>query len=142
MGCFESSVGVVLHRDQRVLLIRRAKGPKAGTWACPAGHWEPGESAQQTAVREVREEVGLTLDPDSLIGPWAFDRMPDECRHGATVHDWLVFECEIDDGQVPTRDLDETIGMRWVPLATLANQDLEPVWRRMLTTTGHLRAAP
>lgn len=50
-----------------LLLMRRAN-PPAGTWAQVAGKIEPGEAAWQAALRELREETGLT--PASL---WAAD---------------------------------------------------------------------
>jgi 8-oxo-dGTP pyrophosphatase MutT (NUDIX family) len=37
----------------------RPQGKKAGTWALPKGAIDPGESPQETAVREVREETGV-----------------------------------------------------------------------------------
>ena len=39
-----------------------------GQWALPGGRVDPGESAEQTALRELEEELGLTLAPESVIG--------------------------------------------------------------------------
>lgn len=47
--------GVVLDGAGRVLLVRY----RSGAWAFPKGHVEPGETLEQTAVREVREETGV-----------------------------------------------------------------------------------
>lgn len=138
MTCFESSVGVILRHGDLVLFIQRARGPQTGTWAFPAGHWEPGETAEQTATREVFEEVGIELDTADLADPILKMRFADRCRHGATHHDWIVFEV-----QVPTldftRDPAETLDARWVPSAEWPALNLEPVWRSMLTETGRLQ---
>jgi len=52
------------------LLTRRA--PKlrshSGQWALPGGRCDPGESLEQTALRELREELGLHLGPEHILG--------------------------------------------------------------------------
>ncbi|MDR1666922.1 MAG: NUDIX domain-containing protein [Bacteroidales bacterium] len=60
-SCFhtvEAAGGVVALADGRVLLIRRL-----GKWDLPKGKAEKGETPEQTAVREVTEECGLTVAP-------------------------------------------------------------------------------
>ena len=60
---------VVLRRDDEVLLqLRRDTGYMDGFWASLAGHVDPYESAQQAAVREAREEAGVTIDAGDLRG--------------------------------------------------------------------------
>jgi ADP-ribose pyrophosphatase YjhB (NUDIX family) len=54
-------VGAVVFRGERVLLIRRAKPPRAGEWSLPGGVQELGEGVIEAARREVREETGLEL---------------------------------------------------------------------------------
>jgi 8-oxo-dGTP diphosphatase len=51
---------VFVVRDQRILLIRKKRGLGAGKINGPGGRLEPGETPEQCAVREVREEVGAT----------------------------------------------------------------------------------
>jgi 8-oxo-dGTP pyrophosphatase MutT (NUDIX family) len=53
-----------------LLVTRRAAGLRAhaGQWALPGGRLEPGESAVDGALRELREEVGLVLGPDAVLG--------------------------------------------------------------------------
>ncbi len=60
-------IGVVIWRDSRVLLIRRAHPPRAGEWSLPGGHQELGETVIETAVRESREETGLVIEPKGII---------------------------------------------------------------------------
>lgn len=56
---------IVLDSQGRVLLLQRAD---TGGWGLPGGFMEPGESLEETARREVREEVGLELDELTLMG--------------------------------------------------------------------------
>ncbi|MFF4357909.1 NUDIX domain-containing protein [Streptomyces sp. NPDC001604] len=58
------AIVAVLHRGGRVLAIRRGPGvPRPGYWQPLSGKVEPGETQEQAVVREVREEVGLTVSP-------------------------------------------------------------------------------
>lgn len=52
------------------VLTRRAPrlGSHAGQWAIPGGHIDPGETAEQAALRELREEVGLDLPAERVLG--------------------------------------------------------------------------
>lgn len=57
-----TGVHVLLERDGRVLLMRRAgTGFFDGLYSLPGGHVEEGESLAATAVREMREELGIEL---------------------------------------------------------------------------------
>jgi 8-oxo-dGTP pyrophosphatase MutT (NUDIX family) len=59
----ERSAGGVVVRGEEILLIALAGGQR---WQLPKGHLEAGESAEQAAVREVREETGVSGRP---VGP-------------------------------------------------------------------------
>ena len=52
------------------ILTRRASGLRShkGQWALPGGRLDEGESAAQAALRELHEEIGLDLAPESVLG--------------------------------------------------------------------------
>jgi 8-oxo-dGTP diphosphatase len=52
----------------RLLLIKRGHEPDAGLWSLPGGRVEPGETDEQAVVREIREETGLSVQCDRLVG--------------------------------------------------------------------------
>ena len=60
-------VGVVVVKDGHVLLVRRAKAPRAGQWSLPGGRQRLGERVRDTARREVREETGLEIEVTALL---------------------------------------------------------------------------
>ena len=60
-------VGVIVERDGKVLLVRRTTHG-AGTWSSPGGYIDHGESPEEAAVRETREETGLRLGGAAFLG--------------------------------------------------------------------------
>jgi mutator protein MutT len=69
-----AAVAVVLLADDTgeagFLITRRAPGLRqhARQWALPGGRLDPGESPPEAALRELEEEVGLTLAPEAILG--------------------------------------------------------------------------
>ncbi|MEO8080532.1 MAG: CoA pyrophosphatase, partial [Caldimonas sp.] len=57
-------------RAAALILTRRAAGLRShpDQWALPGGRVDPGESAEQAALRELEEEVGLALAPSAVLG--------------------------------------------------------------------------
>ena len=58
-------VGVVVFKENNVLVIKRRNPPRKGQWSIPGGKQKLGETWQDTAKREVREETGIEI---RLIG--------------------------------------------------------------------------
>src|SRR5262245_33217090 len=58
--------------DGRVLIARRPEGkPMAGLWEFPGGKIEDGERPEETLIRELKEELGITVS-DACLAPLAF----------------------------------------------------------------------
>lgn len=63
------AVGVILFNDKNeILLIRRKYKPEQGRWSLPAGFMESDETAEQTAVREAKEETNLDVKLNDIFG--------------------------------------------------------------------------
>jgi len=56
-----NAASVAIVREGKVLLIKRAYAPYQHLWTLPGGRLEPGESIEQCAIREVLEELNLTI---------------------------------------------------------------------------------
>ena len=60
-------VGTVVMDSDMVLMIKRGKPPRQGSWSLPGGAQELGETIREAARREVREETGLEIGIFGLI---------------------------------------------------------------------------
>jgi ADP-ribose pyrophosphatase YjhB (NUDIX family) len=68
-------VGSVVAHDGRVLLCRRAIEPRRGFWTLPAGYLELGETIEQGARREAREEAEADILLDGVLALYSVSRI-------------------------------------------------------------------
>ncbi|GAG21515.1 unnamed protein product [marine sediment metagenome] len=54
-------VGIIIKRDEEVLLLKRKYVHGDGSWSTPGGHLEFGESPEECAIREAKEETGVSV---------------------------------------------------------------------------------
>lgn len=79
------SVFVIVRQGEDLLLLRRANtGWHDGCWSLPAGAHEGGETLEQAAVRELREETGLNVQERNLTLVHLL-----HCRAGDNGDEWL-----------------------------------------------------
>jgi ADP-ribose pyrophosphatase YjhB (NUDIX family) len=81
-------VGALVWRDGKILLIKRGKPPAKGEWSLPGGAQELGETVEETARREVREETGCEIGALKLLG--VFDSIEKDEDGHALYHFTLV----------------------------------------------------
>ena len=89
-----------------LLTIALVHRPRYDDWSLPKGKLDPGESMEQAAVREIREETGVT----ARLGPWLCDVRYTVVEGRKLVRYWSAEEVESSDF-VPGREIDE---LRWV----------------------------
>jgi len=112
MTLLAASVAIVRKTD--LLLIQRNRPPSEGLWTLPGGRLEPGETAEQCAIREVREELGLEL---FALRPLL------KLRHGQ--FELQTFATQAFEGEVAA-DPGEIRGWRWVRAHEVARLKTTP----------------
>jgi 8-oxo-dGTP diphosphatase len=72
---------IVTNGNGEILLIKRKLPPRIGDWALPGGHLDWGESAEEAATREVREETGLEIRLVRLLCTMGLQSLldPEQC---------------------------------------------------------------
>ena len=89
--------GVVIH-DGKVLLLYKNQNGRYMGWVLPKGTVEPGETYQQTALREVKEETNSDAEIVKYIGKTQYTFRGNEDIVSKTVHWYLIvtdsFDCK------------------------------------------------
>jgi ADP-ribose pyrophosphatase YjhB (NUDIX family) len=122
-------VGVVVFKDDKVLLIRRGKPPREGQWSLPGGRQRLGERITETAAREVAEESGLVVDVGALID--VVDSITRDAGGGVQYHYTLVdLLAEWRAGEAVAGH--DAAGVAWADPRDLSPYDLWDETRRII----------
>ena len=119
--------GLVIGEGERVLITqRRADQTLPLQWEFPGGKVEPGEAPVDALVRELREELGVTV---------AVGRIWDVLFHAYPAFDlvMLVYVCRIVDGSPRAV---EVADLAWVAARDLARWDILPADRPLVERLG------
>ncbi len=107
-------VGVLVAKDGLLLLQKRTGSHGAETWSAPGGHIDYGETPVETAIRETKEETGLTIGSGRIVAI-TNDVFEKESKHYVTL--WVLAEDIGDDAIVLKKDEASEYG--WFPLDAL-----------------------
>ncbi|KIQ66643.1 NUDIX hydrolase [Kitasatospora griseola] len=94
--------GIVRDDEGRVLLLKHRLWPEGRQWGLPSGYANKGESFEETVVREVREETGLTVK----VGELAY------LKSGFKLRLEVAYEAQLVGGRIEV-ELFEILEARW-----------------------------
>ena len=109
-------VGVVVRRDDHVLLVQRGNPPRRGDWGIPGGVVELGETLREAAQREIREECGIEVQVGELLDTFEVMQRDDVGR--LQYHYVIIdFAAEYISGDVHAAS--DVLDARWVTVRDL-----------------------
>lgn len=122
------AVGAVVVDHDRLLMVRRGRGPAVGLWSVPGGRVEAGETLAEAATRELLEETGIEGACGPLLG-WA--EVFDEAGH------FVILDFEVTPlatGEPVAGD--DASEARWVDLPEVTDLPLVEGLAEMLHDNG------
>lgn len=120
---YDVAVGVVQNGAGELLIQRRAEdGLLGGLWEFPGGKQETGETLEETCRRELREELSIDVEVQSLI-----QRISHAYSHfKVTLH---AYQCRVTSGEPRSR---EGLPVRWIAIDDLSDYAFPRANRRLI----------
>ena len=126
--------GVVVRGDEVLVIVPRGRRRVLGL---PKGGMDPGETPEQTAAREVREETGITVTVGERLGQVDYTYRRGGRPIQKTVHFYL---CTFEQGDTADHD-HEVDDALWLPLEAARRRLSYPGERRMIEQALSVLAA-
>ena len=127
------AVGAIVLDKGALLLIKRDREPARGQWSLPGGRVEIGETLREALVREVREETGVEVDVDGLIGVAERIVRDDD---GAIEYHYVILDYVCTARSTILKAGDDAADARWVPVGELADLHLTAGLLEFLSDRG------
>jgi mutator protein MutT len=112
-------VGAIIVKGEEVLLARRGKDPGYGKWSIPGGAVKLGETLEEAVIREVCEEVNLSVRVGEVVE--VLERILRDPEGKVQYHYVLVdFLCEYLSGE--EKPSSDALEVQWVPVSEIPRQ--------------------
>jgi len=119
-------VGAVIICDGKILLEKRKGEPGRGKWTVPGGLVELGESAEQTVMREVKEETNLEVEQPKLIDVVNNVTLDED---GRIKYHFLIVDYFVKLKGGKLKAADDAAELKWVKFSEVENYDLTKSFR-------------
>lgn len=117
------AVAVVIRYQNEIFLTKRNQEPKKGFWDLSGGFTDPKESAEQTCVRELREELNIHIDESKLK---YLTSLPNVYHYKGIDYNTLdlFYEYTVDEKFEAELELSEISDSGWIPLQDIRLEDI------------------
>ncbi|WP_342429605.1 NUDIX domain-containing protein [Neobacillus sp. FSL H8-0543] len=118
------SVGALVIKNDRVLVVRRMKNPGKGKWTNPGGFVEQRENIETAVIREIVEETGIVAKVNKIV---AIADLPGKVRHDM----YIVFLLDYVEGE-PNPDGVEVDAAKFCTLEELQHLEVANFTKRLI----------
>lgn len=115
------TVDTIIDNDSQVLFIKRMKEPFKGKMVLPGGFIKIGETAEEAAIREVKEETSLDIDLDHILGVYS---NPARDPRGHIMSTVFIGKISSDSASNEPKAGDGATSIKWVNIKAIENEDL------------------
>jgi ADP-ribose pyrophosphatase YjhB (NUDIX family) len=120
--------GCLVVNDGRLLMVRQRR-PYGVHWEFPSGYYEPNESFEEAAAREVLEETSVAVEIGELVCTMLWEREHDRRRNLLAYY----AATPVDPGSVPRAQVEEDIEKAaFVDPGSLAMHEIHPLHQAIL----------
>ena len=121
------AVGVLVIDEDKALIIKRGEEPNKFLWSIPGGLVEIGEELEEAAIREIKEEMGIDVKIEKVIGIFnCINRNKNEIKYHYVIIDYIAKEFT---GSIKTNK--EILDFKWVKFNELHNYELTNTTREL-----------
>jgi len=122
-------VGAVVTRGTEILLIKRGKPPRMGSWSLPGGLQELGETVHQAAAREVLEETGVRITNIALLD--IIDSIHHD-KQGAVEYHYTLVDVAAEWVAGEPIGGSDAADARWFQQSVIVEMDIWPETKRVI----------
>ena len=123
------AVGVVVIRDEKILLVKRRNPPGKGLWSIPGGRVELGETLKEAGEREVKEEAAVIIRAKDPV--YTFDLIERDDQGCVRFH-YVIVDLLADYVSGEPKPSSDACGARWVTPQELEELPVSRITREFL----------
>jgi len=127
---------VVFGASNEILLIKRGKAPNLGRWMVPGGTLEWGETLEDAAVREVREETGIDIEIETFV------EIIEAITPGEGGFHYVIMDYAAHPVSGTLAAASDALDAVWAPAGSLRDYDLTPDLVRVIEKARRATGRP